>query len=202
MNRIKVFVKTSVLGGLAVILPAVLLMLLFRWLFNWIADIVQPLTNIIIAKGQFREVVADVIAIAIILLICFGVGVFVKTRAGRFVHKNLEGRILQLAPGYPTLKSVVMQFIGREASPFSTVALVQPFESETLLTAFITDTHPDGRRTVFVPTGPNPTSGFIFHMQPERVHPVEVSIEEVLKSVISCGAGSAKIMAAYNSSAS
>ena len=36
MDRIKAFIKTSVLGGLAVILPAIFLFLIFRWLFNWI----------------------------------------------------------------------------------------------------------------------------------------------------------------------
>jgi uncharacterized membrane protein len=35
MDSIKTFIKTSVLGGLAVILPAILLILIFRWLFNW-----------------------------------------------------------------------------------------------------------------------------------------------------------------------
>ena len=198
MDRIKSFIKTSVLGGLAVILPAILLFLIFRWLFNWVTDIIQPMTNLVIAKGQFREIVADVLVIAIILTICFVVGVIVRTKAGQFIQNSLEDRILQLAPGYPTIKSIVMQFIGKKKSPFSSVALVRPFENDTLLSAFITDAHPDGRHTVFVPTGPNPTTGFIFHLQPKWVHPVKMSVEEVLKSVISCGAGSANLITAYN----
>lgn len=197
MDRIKTFIKTSILGGLAVILPTVLLALLFRWLFRWITGIIQPLTNLLISKGQFQEIIADILAIAIILVICFVVGVVVKTRAGQFIQENLEKRVLQLAPGYPMIKSVVMQFIGKERSPFSSVALVRPFENKTLLTAFITDVHEDGRYTVFVPTGPNPTSGFIFHLQPELVHPVNVPVEEVIKSVIACGMGS-KILLKQN----
>lgn len=197
MDRIKTFIKTSILGGLAVILPTVLLVLLFRWLFRWITGIIQPLTNLLISKGQFQEIIADILAIAIILVICFVVGVVVKTRAGQFIQENLEKRVLQLAPGYPMIKSVVMQFIGKERSPFSSVALVRPFENTTLLTAFITDVHEDGRYTVFVPTGPNPTSGFIFHLQPELVHPVNVPVDEVIKSVIACGMGS-KILLKQN----
>ena len=198
MDRIKAFIKTSVLGGLAVILPAILLVLIFRWLFNWVTDIIQPLTNLMIAKSQYQEIVADILVIAIILTICFVVGVVVRTKAGQFIQNNLESRILKMAPGYPTIKTIVMQFIGKKQSPFSSVALVRPFENNTLLTAFITDTHQDGRYTVFVPTGPNPTSGFIFHLRSELVHPVKVSAEEALKSVISCGAGSANLVTAYN----
>ena len=190
MDKIKAFIKTSILGGLAVILPSVLLILLFRWLFRWITGIIQPLTDIFISNGQFQEIIADILVVAIILAICFIVGVVVKTRAGRFVQENLEEKILQMAPGYSIIKSVVMQFIGRKDSPFSSVALVRPFENKTLLTAFITDIHEDGRYTVFVPTGPNPTSGFIFHLEPELVHPVNIPVEEVIKSVISCGMGS------------
>ena len=198
MDRIKAFIKTSILGGVAVILPAILLVLFFRWVFNWVTDIIQPLTNLMIAKGHYQEMVADIMVIAIILTICFVVGVVVKTKAGQFIQNNLESRILHMAPGYPTIKSIVMQFIGKKESPFSSVALVRPFENDTLLTAFITDKHQDGRYTVFVPTGPNPTSGFIFHLQRELVHPVNVSAEEALKSVISCGAGSANLITAYN----
>ena len=111
MDRVKTFIKTSIIGGLAVILPAVVLILIFRWLFNWIADIIQPLTNIITAKGQLQEIVADVVVIAIILATCFMVGVVVRTKAGQFLQENLENRILRLAPGYPTIKAVVMDLL-------------------------------------------------------------------------------------------
>jgi uncharacterized membrane protein len=194
MKRIKTFIKTSLLGGLAVILPTALLFLIFRWLFNWVTDLIQPLTNMLLARGQFQEFIADMVVIALILLFCFVVGLAVKTRIGRFIHVNLENRILQIAPGYPTLKSIVMQFIGKKKSPFSSVALVRPFENETLMTAFITDAHDDDWYTVFVPTGPNPTTGFIFHLKGQYVQAVPVTVEEALRSVISCGAGSTHLI--------
>lgn len=194
MNRIKTFIKTSLLGGLAVILPAALLFLIFRWLFNWATDIIQPLTDMVLARGQFQEFVADAVVMALILFFCFVVGVAVKTKIGRYIHENLESRILQIAPGYPTMKAVVMQFIGKKKSPFSSVALVRPFGNDTLMTAFITDTHQNNRFTVFVPTGPNPTTGFIFHLDQEFVHPVNIPVEEAIRSVISCGAGSTNLI--------
>jgi uncharacterized membrane protein len=92
------------------------------------------------------------------------------------------------------IKETVNHFIGRKESPFSSVAMVQLFENETLVTAFITDRHGDGRVTVFVPTGPNPTSGFIYHLDQRFVHRVDVSVEEAMRSVISCGAGSEKLI--------
>ena len=199
MDTIKAFVKTSVIGGLTVILPTVFLFLLFRWLFNWITNIIQPLTNLVIARGQFQEFVADVLVLAIIVAICFLVGAVIKTKLGQFIHENLEDHILNLAPGYPTIKAVVMQFIGKKKSPFSSVALVQVFGNETMMTAFITDTHDSGRHTVFVPTGPNPTSGLIFHVPDKYVHPVGVSVEETMRSVIGCGSGSTNLISGFES---
>jgi uncharacterized membrane protein len=194
MGAIKAFVKTSVIGGVAVILPAVILLFIFSWLFNRITDVIQPLTDIIIVRGHFQEMVADILVIIIIVAICFLVGALVKTGVGKFIHENLEDHILNLAPGYPTIKAVVMQFVGRKKSPFSSVALVQVFGNEILMTAFITDTHDSGRHTVFVPTGPNPTSGLIFHVPRNHVHPVRVSVEEAMRSVIGCGAGSTNLI--------
>ncbi|KPJ79151.1 MAG: hypothetical protein AMJ54_00385 [Deltaproteobacteria bacterium SG8_13] len=197
MARFKNFLKTSVLGGTSVIMPAVIFFFIFRWLFRWITDLIQPLTDIVTRKMPFPELAADLIVIALILSTCFIIGVIVRTKAGQFLHTSLENRILQIAPGYPMIKSIVGQFLGRQEQPFSKVALVQAFENDTLMTAFITERHADGSFSVFVPTGPNPTTGFIFHLQPQYVHPVKVSVEEAFRTVIGCGAGSSKLILKY-----
>ena len=72
---------------------------------------------------------------------------------------------------------------------------MQLYGSDTLATAFITDEHDNGMFTVFVPTGPNPTSGQIFHLEGKYVHAVSIGVEEAMRSIISCGAGSGAIIA-------
>jgi uncharacterized membrane protein len=62
------------------------------------------------------------------------------------------------------------------------------------VSAFVTDSHDDGSYTVFVPTGPNPTSGNIYHLKGKWVHPVDVSVEDTMRSIISCGAGSSMLI--------
>ena len=74
---------------------------------------------------------------------------------------------------------------------------MQAVENDTLMTAFITDQHDNGLYTVFVPTGPNPTTGFVFHLKQEFVHPIGVSVQEAFQSIIGCGAGSANIINTY-----
>lgn len=197
MSRMKSLIKTSFLGGLTVILPVAILVFVFKWVFGVVARVIQPLTNLILIKSNLREIMADLLAVAIIISVCFIVGVIVKTQIGRFIHTSLENSILKFAPGYSLIKETIMQFLGRKKTPFSSVALVQVFGNETMLTAFVTDEHSDGSYTVFVPTGPNPTSGNIYHLESRFVHQVDVPVEDAMRSIISCGAGSAMLIDAY-----
>jgi uncharacterized membrane protein len=195
MDRLKHFLKTSLLGGVVVILPVAILVSVSIWIFDLIASWIQPLTNIVIKDTQTNEFIAAAFVIILIMTVCFFVGVLVRTRLGGFFYKQVETRILRLAPGYSMIKETVLQLFGsRKDSPFSSVALAQIFCNSTMATCFITDTHDDGSYTVFVPTGPNPTSGLIYHLQGKYVHPVPIPVQDAMRSIISCGAGSRKLM--------
>jgi uncharacterized membrane protein len=168
------------------------------WVFGVISDLIEPLTHLLVKDSQLNQFLAELVVIVLLLAACFSVGVMVKTRLGDFFYRLVETRILRLAPGYSMIKETVIQLFGnRRDSPFSSVALAQVFGNETLMTGFITDTHGDGSYTLFVPTGPNPTSGLIFHLEGRFVHPVNVPVQDAMRSIISCGAGSARLFAEY-----
>ena len=198
MNRLKEFVKSTVVGGLLVILPLAISFLTLTWVFGLVQEAISPLKTIVMQKSPLQGVVADILALALLIVVCFSVGVLVRTRLGKWLYSVLESNVFLKVPGYSLIKETVYQFLGKKKSPFSSVALVQIFDNETLLSAFITDEHADGTCTVFVPTGPNPTSGNIYHLPKDRVHPVDVSIEDAMRSIISCGAGSSILIAKMN----
>ena len=198
MNALKSFVKTSLLGGLIVLLPVGITAWIFSWVYGFVKKLIQPLTSwVMAAYPDLRELLAMAIAIGIIAAVCFLIGLIVRTQVGRFIHEQLENHILKIAPGYSTIKETVMQFLGNRESPFSSVALVRIFGNDTMVTAFVTERHANGWFSVFVPTGPNPTSGNIYHLKPEFVHHVDRPVEEVMRSIISCGAGSAPLIQAH-----
>lgn len=190
----KSFIKTSILGGIVVLLPVGIVVLTFNWLFGLVTSAIRPLTDQLVQR-QMGEMLAVVVVLAIIIAICFSVGVIIRTQFGRFIHDTVEAKLLRIVPGYNVIKETVLQFLGDKPSPFASVALVRIFGNETLVTAFVTETHPNGWYTVFVPTGPNPTSGNIFHLKPEFVHPIQQPVEDVMRSIISCGAGSQVLLA-------
>ena len=198
MEKLKNFLKTSLLGGVVVILPVAILVSVTLWLFDLVTGLIEPLTRLLISDSQLNEKAAEILVIILIVLTCFFVGVLVRTRLGDFLYRFIETRILKLAPAYSMIKETVLQIFGsRKDSPFSSVALVQVFGNETLMTAFITDKHEDGSFTVFVTTGPNPTSGLIYHLEGRFVHPVDIPVQDAMRSIISCGAGSAQLMQGF-----
>lgn len=198
MEKFKIFLRTSILGGTVVVLPVAILTFVFKWIFGFVTDLIQPMTNVVIKRSQVPEISADIFVVVLIVVGCFIIGVIVKTRLGGFLYHHIETRILKVAPGYSLIKETVVQILGSKRSPFSSVALARIFGNDTLVSAFITDRHSDGSYTLFVPTGPNPTSGNIFHLKGEYVYPIKVPVEEAMRSIISCGAGSTKLIDAYN----
>lgn len=198
LKRTKNFFKTTILGGVIVMLPAIILILAFKWLFGVVGNAIEPLTDLaennLPLPPRYNTIIASLIVLAVIVFGCFLFGLFVRTKLGQMIYSSFESSFLSRAPGYRMIKETVNQFFGRKKSPFSSVALVQLYENNTLVTAFITDHHDNGMVTVFVPTGPNPTSGFIYHLDQQYVHPISVSVEDAMRSVISCGAGSEKLI--------
>ena len=189
------------LAGLIIFLPLVILGIFFRWLFHTLTDLIQPFTNLVIKLSGFPELAGDVIVILLILISVALTGYLVTTSAGIYLHNRFDATLNRLATGYQMIKEIVNQFVGDKASsPFAggSIARVKLCgeQVETTVTAIITSRHDDGTLTVFVPTGPNPTSGFIYQI-PEHLAEIrpDIKVEAAMKTVISCGAGSAKLFA-------
>jgi uncharacterized membrane protein len=197
MTAIKRFLKTTLIGGVIILLPIGILMGVFKWFFGLIKGWVAPLTAKVMAHSEMKEILAIAIVLLLLFAVCFLIGAIVRMQWGRFLHEKLEKRILKIAPGYNLIKETVMQFLGNRPSPFSSVCVAQIFGNDTLVTAFVTERHDNGLFSVFVPTGPNPTSGNIYHLRSEFVHPVDLPVESVMRSIISCGAGSDAVIKSY-----
>ena len=190
----KTFIKATLLGGIVVLLPVAIIIFVIKWLVGLVINAMKPLSDILIEKVGIYDWAAYLIVAMVIIAVLFLLGLIVKTQFGAFMHRFVEKRILRSAPGYSTVKEAVTQILGNEKPPFSQVALVGLHDNDSLVTAFVKETHEDGRYTVFVPNGPNPLSGNIYHLKAECVHLIDVSTEEAMRSIISCGAGSKKLI--------
>jgi uncharacterized membrane protein len=194
------FFKKSALGGLVIVLPIAILAMGIRWLFRLVTDLIQPFTNLVVNYLGFPELVGDILVLAAMVGMCFAVGYLVTTSGGAWFHRHFDARLARYAPGYKMVKEIVGQFLGDSSkSPFANgeVALVKLFgeDNPTEVTAIVTSKHDNGRYTVFMPTGPNPTSGNIYHVKPSQVTLCpEIKIEDAMRTIIACGAGSGDLL--------
>ncbi|MBM3132894.1 MAG: DUF502 domain-containing protein [Chloroflexi bacterium] len=210
MNKLRTFLKMTFIGGVIVLLPIAALVYLVKWMIGIISDVIDPFTEALTDTWHMSDYAALAIAVLTSVFVCFLVGLMAKTslsvrlfgaagsRIQSWLFSGLESRVLRVVPRYAMIRETVMRLLGTEPVPaFSSVALVEVSELGTMATAFVSDTHPDGSYTVFIPSGPNPTSGNVYHVKREHVHPVDVSVEVAWKSIVGCGAGSKKLMEAY-----
>jgi uncharacterized membrane protein len=165
-------------------------------MINLIGRALTPLVDTILQNpdpNPYFKFAIYIISVVAVLLFFFIIGLIVRTRLFRFLNRA-EDRYLLKIPGYKLAKETVQQFFGKNRSFFKEVVLVDIFNTGALMTGFITDDQGE-IISVFVPTGPNPTSGNIYHLNKERVLRTTAPVDLGMKTIISCGAGSAEVFA-------
>ncbi|QQD18397.1 DUF502 domain-containing protein [Spongiibacter nanhainus] len=199
MNKFNRFISQSFVGGVLVIAPIIIFLLAFRWAINAVRGLIQPLTAPLIKLTGAPPLFIDLLVVALIILVCFLVGTLIATNVGRLAQHYLENKLSRFAPGYRLIRDIIKQVLGNDAdSPFKRgeVAIVQLYglQSPARVTGIVTSRHGNGWYSVFVPTGPNPTSGFIYHLPEECVElRPDIKLDAAFKSIIACGAGSADL---------
>lgn len=181
------------LVGLVVIAPVGLTILVLNWVFQKIDSILGvPLQ----AAIGFRIPGLGVVLLVLFLVL---VGWVVHFAAGRqllhwwnrsLAKFPLTGRI------YNAVSQIVQSVVGSRRRLFLRTVMV-PYPVEGLwVVAFVTNEEvPELSKAVgepclnvFVPTTPNPTSGFMLIVPKSRVRDAGISVEEAMKLVISAGA--------------
>jgi uncharacterized membrane protein len=190
MKQALVFTTRALLAGVLIIVPIYLAILLLLKGMKSLVNLVHPVA-LLVPDWIPAE---NLLSLLLVLLICFLVGVAVRTRPGLAVRDQIEKTFFERIPGYSLFRGLTQQIAGQSRENMWKPAL---FESdEALLPAFIIEEFADGRYTVFVPSIPTPLAGAVYVLDPSRVHPLDVPFTEALKAVSRWGAGSKDLVAA------
>lgn len=145
------------------------------------------------------ETLLAVAGLIIGVILLTALGFFSKYLLGR-VFINLTERILDKVPFinsvYRSVKQIVETFGKENRAVFKEVCLVEYPRKDCYALGFITADSSkhvtdkiDRKLTyVFVPTTPNPTSGFLLLVGEEEIHRIDVSVGDGMKMLISGGA--------------
>ncbi len=190
MKYMRDFLVSSFVGGLVIVAPIYLSILLLLKAMQAVAGLVQPIAKLLPAWFPGEQV----LALLLVLTVCFLIGAAVRTPAGRAARERIEQSLFEKIPGYALFRSLTQQLAGSPEEHVWKPALAEI--EEALVPAFIIEELEDGRFTVFVPSAPAPVSGSIYILTPERVHPVDVPFTHAIKSLSRWGSGSKELVAA------
>lgn len=181
------FIFTTLIGGFLVILPLAIFIGILSFVYGIVENLIQPIAKLFSDAG-LPEILLNLIALGIVIGFCFLVGLFVRTRIGNTTFQYVEKEVLDRLPFYNTIREIVQQVFGKKESSFSQVVLLKVFGST--MTGFVTDQSANDIYTIFVPTAPNPTNGFVVHMHKEEINFVDTSPEDAMRTIIGVGTGS------------
>lgn len=195
MNAVLKFLKTTLLGGLVVLLPAYVTILLLLKALGTANAVIEPVSGHLPAGVEYRTPVAA----ALIILVCFAAGLFVRTAIGRFVKRAVERTLLERVPGYAVFRGLAEKLADSHARSSFAAALV--VIEEALVPACIVERHADGLCTVFVPSAPTPAVGAIYVLPPQRVFELDVPLVQLAAVVSKWGSGMGELLAKLNTPA-
>lgn len=190
MKRIAEFTKTTLIGGVLVVLPIYLSALLLVKTLSGIMALLKPVTAQLPADVQFRRIIAFLIVVAI----CFFAGLIVRTGPGLRAKNAFDRMLLEKIPGYTLLRGLAGRVAGRSEDETFAVALAEI--EEALVPAFVVEELDDGRYVIFVPSVPTPAAGAIYIMARERVHLVDMPFTKAVRIISKWGAGSGELLKA------
>ncbi|MFC1956357.1 DUF502 domain-containing protein [Chloroflexota bacterium] len=191
-QRIPGALKTRFLAGLKVVIPVAITLGILVWIFVKIDNLLQPAISHIFGRtipGMGFGIVIFSILIA---------GLIVSNVAGKKLIYYAEGLLSKIPIVrllYKAVKQIIDSFSAGDGSRFTQVVLVEFPKKGMMTVGFVTNetkTESGGAYlNVFIPTAPNPTSGFLQIIKEEEVIRTEISPDDALKMIISAGKVSA-----------
>jgi uncharacterized membrane protein len=185
--------RRYLLTGLLVLLPVVVTVTILWRFFFALDDILGRFVETYLGRS-----VPGVGLIALVALI-MGIGAVASNFFGKRMIRfgeRLVARVPLMGWIYRTTKQLFSTILEERGESFRKVVLVSYPKKGTYSVAFLTSESPTsieselgkGFVTVFLPTTPNPTSGFLLVVPADEVIPMNLSVDEGLRLVISAGA--------------
>ena len=195
MKTLAEFTKTTLIGGVLIILPIYIAVLLLAKAAQALLGLLAPLTFQIPAGTEFR----GIIAILVLVVVCFIVGLIVRTGPGLRAKNAFEQTVLEKLPGYSFLRGFAKRLTGRSEEQTLQPALVEI--EDALVPALIVEALDNNAFTVLVPSAPTPMAGSIYILPGDRVHPVDIPLAKAIGVFSKWGTGAGEFVRAMKDSA-
>ncbi len=193
MKQFVDFLKTTVIGGLFLLLPVLLLYMLLTEALQLVAGLATPIADLF-PKGVFAQVEVPVlIALILIVGVSFLLGLALRSAALSRLGGWIESTVLSRLPAYTVLKRLTMGFAKEEAAAFKPGLLISTEGWRDIV--YVIEDHGDGHLTVLVPWAPTAFSGSVKVVSRDRVEMLDANIGDVSKVLSLWGVGTRELLA-------
>jgi len=185
-KKARAFVRTTFIGGVVLLAPLVVLVVLAAKAARFLQRLAAPLLSLLPVGTLTGRLVMHLIVIACVVLGCFLAGLVAHfSLANRFVAKA-EANVLWRIPGYGIIKGLTSSLDPR-AMPELRPVLVH-FDDYAQV-AFEVDRTADGRRVIYLPSAPEPRTGSVIVVDPQQVEPLPTSFVATVAAIRAVGHG-------------
>lgn len=204
MKKFVKILKRSFIEGLIFFIPVAVVIWVIFFLFRKLYGLFHfslfflPLQ---IRTLPFIKPVVTLLTIFIVLFFIFLVGLIINSFIGKSIKSTFD-KLFSLIPifgtFYSSLKQLSSLLLREKVVNFSSVVLVEFPHSDSWCIGFLTseidknkfqliDKSSEEFYAVFVPTSPNPMTGFTIIVKKEKIRKIDISVEEALKFVVFLG---------------
>lgn len=194
-------IRKTFVAGLLVAIPISLTIFIFIWLFNTVdAKLGEPIARLINERFAFEQFADPIPGFGLLILIAL---IFL---AGAFARNYFGGRLIALGDHivtqipiisriYIAIREISEAIFSEKREVFRKAILIEyPRKGVYSIAFFTQDTRGPVQEaldhdvvSVFVPTTPIPTSGYLLFVPKDQILELDMSVEDALKLVISGG---------------
>lgn len=194
-------VRRRMLTGLLLILPVYVTYFVVKFLFGFVGGTLSPvirkvlqLYGVALPRSSLDEFIITFLGLILTFISLYFIGIFAANFVGKAIIKYFEN-LLTKTPFVKNIYSSVKQIIHSVSLPgkqaFKRVVLVDFPKEGTKSIGFVTGATKYNNEknfiTVFIPTTPNPTTGFIIFTTEDDVLDANLTVEEAFKILFSGG---------------
>ncbi|MBI1869715.1 MAG: DUF502 domain-containing protein [Chlamydiae bacterium] len=193
-KKIRVYFFTGLLVSLPVLGSFWILSVLFVKLTDFMYQFIAPNGHQFFGQWLLWRLVALILLFCAVVLI----GLVARNYIGKKLiqgGETLLSKIPVLNRIYSTLKQIFESFWGEDKAVFRSVVFVEYPREGTYSIGFVTseikgdlkDAIGENKVSVFIPTAPNPTSGFLIMISKDKLIKTHLTVEDGFKMVVSSG---------------
>jgi uncharacterized membrane protein len=193
MNKIIEFLKTTILGGLFVLLPIIILYLALGKVTGVLVALATPFADLFF-PGRFDDTQFPVLVSIILLIgVSFVLGLFMLSelslRFGNWIDRTILGKLAI----YNAIKSLTKGFADSQAETSFKPALLKSADGIKEF-VYIVEDHGDDNLTVMIPWTPTPFTGTIKIVPKDHVEPLDVKMGKLTEALSQWGIGAKDIL--------